>query len=152
MTLLRNLVIGALTLIGTTVWAAGPKVLIQEPWIREAPPNATTLAGYLVLNNNGDTGSALVSASSPDFGDVMIHETVEKDGIARMVHLDRVEVPANGNVQFQPGGMHIMLMQPKRPLKAGDQVPLTLNFADGTEIAVEFEVRKAAGRASGGHH
>lgn len=52
-----------------------------------------------------------------------------------------VPVPAGETVNLEPGGIHIMLMDLKRPLKAGEAVPLTLSFAKAGEIKVDATVR-----------
>ncbi|MCK4899380.1 MAG: copper chaperone PCu(A)C, partial [Anaerolineales bacterium] len=52
-----------------------------------------------------------------------------------------VDVPARGQVELKPGGLHIMLIGLSRDLKAGDQVSLSLGFEKSGEIKVEAEVR-----------
>ena len=120
---------------------AGMGVMIDGPWIREAPPGADALAGYMTLNNHTDTEQVLVSAESAAFGMVMLHRTVMQDGVAKMVHQDKIAIPAGGSLSFSPNGYHLMLMKPKQALKAGDKVGMTLHFADGSSQSVEFVVR-----------
>nr|VFJ77915.1 MAG: hypothetical protein BECKFW1821C_GA0114237_11494 [Candidatus Kentron sp. FW] len=124
----------------TAVAESNPTV--SDPWIREAPPGAKAMAGYMVLDNNRDADISLVSASDPDFGTVMIHESVMDSGVMSMVHREEVRIPAKGRVSFEPGGLHLMLMQPKRSFVAGDESTVTLVFADGTKLTTRFEVRK----------
>ena len=54
----------------------------------------------------------------------------------KMVQIDSIEVPAEGSVSLKPGGLHIMLMDVKKPMKAGDKVNLTLKFSDGRIVEV----------------
>ncbi len=115
-------------------------VRISDPWIRAAPPLAP-MAGYLVLENTGPAEAALVGAHSDAFGMVMMHRSYEEGGLAKMDHQDRVEVPAGEQVRFEPGGLHLMLMQPTAVLATGERVAITLEFADGTRQGIEFEVR-----------
>ena len=64
----------------------------------------------------------------------MIHRTIVKDGVARMVHASRIELPPKASLIFAPGGYHLMLMNPKPALRAGDtvgageQAPKVLRF------------------------
>lgn len=111
-------------------------------WIREAPPMSQALAGYLLLENRSAQTYTLVGASSPDFGHVMLHETEIQEGVARMAHRAKVRIAAGDTAVFAPGGVHFMLMQPKRQLRAGDRVALQLMFADGRRLSVDFEVRQ----------
>jgi copper(I)-binding protein len=56
---------------------------------------------------------------------------------------DGLEIPAGGQVMLKPGSFHVMLMDLKQPLKAGDKVPLTLTFAGAGPLETELEVRPA---------
>jgi len=116
------------------LWAgiapAADTLEINDAWIREAPPGAPMLAGYLCLDNSADTAVTLVDVDSPAFRHVMMHRTETVDGMARMMHQDEVIVPAGKRVCFEPGGLHLMMPAPEQRLVAGDQVELVLHFAD----------------------
>lgn len=127
--------------------AAGMGVMVKNPWIREAPPSAMALGGFMVLQNMTDREVVLVGASSPDFSSVMLHRTIMDGGMSKMVHQKLIKVPAQGEVTFQPGGYHLMLMSPKHAIKAGDKIEITLKFRDGTTLPATFEVRRAMGGA-----
>jgi len=116
--------------------------MVRDAWIREAPPNAVALAGYMVMENPSDKEQSLVNAASAAFDMVMIHRTVHEGGMAHMKHQKAVTIPAKGHIAFAPDGYHLMLMKPKQSLRAGDRVPVDLIFSDGSQIAVGFEVRK----------
>lgn len=131
-------------LISGAVMAEGMVLMVSEPWIREAPPTAKALAGYMQLSNHTNTEKVLVSAQSEAFGMVMLHRTVMEGGMAKMVHQNAVIIPAHGAVSFEPSGYHLMLMKPVSPLKAGDTVIISLQFQDGEKQEVSFRV-KAAG-------
>ena len=146
--------IAALTLLAGPVAAqdapAGPR--IENPVIYETTPVARTAAGYMTVTNTRDASDALLGVQA-DFPRVMLHESVESDGVMTMPHVERVEIPAGGEVSFAPGGLHVMFMGLSAPLKAGQRVPTTLTFEHGGEVAVDFEVRArpgAAGRAMPG--
>ena len=133
----------ALTLAATS-WlaAAQPDIQIENAWVREAPPSARMLAAYMTLKNSADQDQVLVEVQSPAFSHVMLHRSEVIDGVARMIHLDEVVIPAGGSVQLEPGGLHLMMPAPETRLSAGDRVPLVLLFADGNQIEVQAEVRK----------
>lgn len=117
-------------------------VMVHGAWIREAPPISRTLAGYMSVENRSSQGYTLVGASSPDFARVMLHETEIRDGVARMAHRAEVRIAAGNTAVLAPGGLHLMLMQPKRTLRAGDRVSVELLFAGGRRLSVDFEVRQ----------
>lgn len=122
--------------------AATTVMAVHEPWVREAPPNAEMLAAYMHLENATDREMVLVGASSPEFAKVEIHNSVIENGIAKMIPQPELVIAAKKDVMLAPGGLHIMLINPKQPLKAGDKVNLTLNFKDGTTQAVQAEVKR----------
>ncbi len=143
-------VMGLALLLFSVAAQAGMGVMVENPWIREAPPTAKAMAGYMVVRNHGSQGRALVAAECPAFGEVMLHRTIMEGGMAKMVHQMKIEIPAGGAVTFEPNGYHIMLMQPKHALRAGDEVPVTLKFADGETMALSFPVK--AGGMGGMDH
>ncbi len=125
---------------------------VHDAWVREMPPVAQHSAAYMVLENNGEETRVLVGGASPQFGRVEIHESVEEDGVARMVKQDALPIPAGEKVVFEPGGYHVMLMRREvDELKAGDYVDLELEFDNGTRKLIRVPVRKADG-GHGGHH
>ncbi len=132
--------------------AQAEHVMISDAWVREAPPGAAALAGYMVVMNHGDVARALVGAASPAFGNVMLHRTVMEGGVAKMVHQMRIELPANGSITFEPSGYHLMMMKPKQALKAGDVVPVTIEFANGEKMEVEYQVKGMESTMGGGGH
>ena len=133
-----------LILAPTLVPAASEEagVSVRDAWIRETPPGMTMMAGYMALKNNTSRSQSLVAASSSDFDTVMIHRTVVKDGMAGMVHASQIELAPNAGLTFAPGGYHLMLMNPKRTLRAGDSVVINLEFRGGLVLPVAYEVRK----------
>jgi copper(I)-binding protein len=140
----RNPVFVCLILALTPVPAASEEagVSVRDAWIRETPPGMTMMAGYMELRNNTSRPQVLVAARSSGFESVMIHRTIVKAGMAGMVHPSQIELAPNGSLIFAPGGYHLMLMTPKRTLRAGDPVVINLEFRGGLVLPVSFEVRK----------
>lgn len=61
--------------------------------------------------------------------------------MARMRQVtDGLAVPANGSVVLAPGGLHLMLVQLKQPLRAGESVPLTLVFEGAGTVITSLTV------------
>jgi copper(I)-binding protein len=83
-----------------------------------------------------------LSASSPAFGDVSIHETRNIDGVNRMREVEQLRIAADDSAVLKPGGLHLMLMQPHAPLKEGSKVVVKFKLQDGREILSELVVRK----------
>ena len=102
-------------------------------------------AGYFTLSNAGGAAQTLIGAASPACGMLMLHRSVDQGGRERMVMVDRVPVPAHGEVRFVPGGYHLMCMSPTAGMRPGHSVPVTLHFADGGSLTASFPVRGATG-------
>lgn len=132
-------------------WAEEGGVMISGAWIREAPPNATTLAGYMVMRNHSNIRQILVGATSGEFERIMMHQTVLEGGTVKMVHRHKLDLPRGVTVEFKPGGYHLMLMNPKRRLLSGDRVTIDLQFSEGATLTTQFVVRKTAGLSTESH-
>ncbi len=117
---------------------------VEGAWIREAPPVAKVMAGYLTIRNPAAEAVVLEGAESPLFDRIEIHRTGMKGGMASMERQQGVTIPARGQVKFVPGGLHLMLMGPKKPLVAGSTATITLRFKGGHTLPVQFTVRAAA--------
>lgn len=126
--------------------ATAGKLEAHDAWAREAPPNTTVMAGYLTLHNHSKKTYTLVSVTSADFKRVEIHRTEEQDGMTKMLPVSRVMLSTNGSVSFQPGGMHLMLMKPKKSLKAGDTIALNLIFSDESSLKVSLPIKKSSSK------
>lgn len=130
---------------------ADQSLMAHAPWVREAPPMARMLAGYVTLENKTGHAIKITGANSPAFAAVEMHRSVIKNGMAEMIKQAYVTVPAHGSFSFSPGHYHLMLMHPKRALKAGDSIRMTLRTARGHTLSFEMPVRKA-GAGEGGMH
>ena len=137
-----------MSLVGSAT-GAGPTLSVEEPWVKEGPPGARVLAGYMTIRNGSKQTLTIVGVSSPAFAMVEIHRTEVQDGMARMIEQERLDVPASGHVSLQPGGYHLMLMGANRALQEGDTVTLNLQLENGAPVAVQAPVRKAT---LGTHH
>jgi copper(I)-binding protein len=113
---------------------------VTEPWIREAPPGASVMAGYMTLSNTSDSAQVIESISSPVFEAVEIHRSWVEDGIARMQPVTHLAIPAGDSISLAPGGYHLMLLRPGQALAAGDEVTLLLHRADGACVSVTAPV------------
>ena len=120
---------------------------IEKPWARATVPGASVGGGYLVIRNKSVSADRLIGATSPVSARVEIHEMAMDKDIMRMREVKGVEVPAQGAVEFKPGGYHLMFIELKAPLKQGDKVPVTLRFEKSGELKAEFAV-EARGAAS----
>jgi copper(I)-binding protein len=135
--------LAGLLLLSSVSFAAG-KVQVRDAWIPEAPPSAGVMAAYLEIDNKGSKPVTITGFSCAAFGDVMMHKTVEKDGMSSMIHMETLTVAAKSKLKFERGGLHVMLMMPKHALKAGDKVAMTMHTADKHTIKFTAIVKPAS--------
>ena len=125
-------------LLATTL--AQAQTTVAEPWVRGTV--AQQKASGLFARITSAQGGKLVSASSPVAGVVEIHEMTMGGDVMKMRALPNgLDLPAGKAVELKPGGFHIMLMDLKQQLKAGDTVPVTLVIegADKKRETVEIK-------------
>ena len=138
---LKTLIALMLEFVILSASAGGLDIQIQDPWIQVAPPNVKVLAAYLEIKNNSEKPRILTNVSSPVFDEIGIHQSVMHGNMAHMEHLKELTIPPHASVALKPGGLHFMLMDTKKPLNDGDQVPMTLTFQSGEKIIVTAIVR-----------
>jgi hypothetical protein len=141
--------LAALLLVSCTPKKAEPpQISVSGAWSRATVAGQPSAAAYLtIINRGGD--DKLLKVSTP-LGQATLHSTTMDNGVMRMRPLEEVDVPARSQVEFKPGGMHIMIMGVKQPLVTGSNFPLTLRFDRSGERRVTVAVRPATATATGG--
>ncbi len=112
---------------------------VRDAWIRATVPGQPVAAAYLTLRSS--TNLRLVSARSEVARAVEIHEMSLTDGVMRMRHLESLDVPGGHEIRMTPGGIHLMLLDVRRPLLSGEQVELDLVTVTGDEKPRSTHVR-----------
>jgi copper(I)-binding protein len=95
----------------------------------------------MTLVNTGSVRHSLVAVTTPAFAEVSIHESREAQGMSAMRPVSSIILEPKVPVRFAPGGYHLMLMRPVRPIRVGDTVIMTLHFAEAPPVDVAFYVR-----------
>jgi periplasmic copper chaperone A len=133
----------AAILVTANAWSAG-HLVVENAWIRQAPPGTAMLAGYGVLHNIGDAPVTVTGADSADFGSASLHKSSNENGMEHMQPLGDITLAPGQRVTFAPGGNHIMLMQPKKELRLDESVPIHIVTKDADSTVGIFVVRDAA--------
>ncbi len=132
----------ALAYAGATAKITG--IEIVNAWIAEAPPVSTVNAAYMKIINSMSTDVRIVSINCENYSAAAFHQTVHTDGLARMRHLDELNIPAGSALALEPGDYHVMLFNPIRALHSGDESQCTLKLDDGRSLAIELAVKKSS--------
>lgn len=145
----KILIVAISTFLTTT--AAVAQVEVAEPWARATVAGQQASGAFMTLTSQRD--ARLVTVRSPSAGVVEVHEMALENNVMRMRAISSLPLPAGQAVVLRPGGYHVMLMDLKAPLHAGDQVSLTLTIegADGKreDIEVSAPIRPLASGNTG---
>ena len=142
----------SIALVGASVTvsiAQTPAVTVTQPWVRATVAEQQSTGAFMTLR--ATSASRLVAVQSRAAASVEMHEMAMEGDVMRMRAMPAVALAAGTDVAFKPGSYHLMLMGLKKPLKAGELVPLTLVFesADGKQrqqLDVQAEVRALGSR------
>ena len=115
---------------------------VKDGWIRLLPGGMPMQAGFGRIENRCAMLATIVSASSPAYASVELHESKRVDGVNRMREVPELRIVPDGAAVLQPGGLHLMLLKPKAPLKPGSRVVIEFKLKGGSTLLGEFEVRK----------
>lgn len=152
-TLIRTGACGAALL--ASAMAAQAQVTVTEAWVRATVTQQTATGLFAKLSS--PTAARVVAVATPVAGVAEIHEMrMDGDQMRMRALSDGLELPAGKTVELKPGGYHVMLMDLKRPLSAGDTVDLelTVQRSDGRteKLSIKAPVRAlGASPANAGH-
>ncbi len=145
----RALAVLALCLV---VNAHAGTVLISDARIHASPPTIRVLAGYMHIKNVSASEQTITGMASTQFQSVEIHKTEIRDDVARMLKQESLTLQAGEEVLLEPGGMHLMFINPAANLKSGDQVDLTLTLHNGETIPLTIDVINPGSAHRHEHH
>ena len=104
--------------------AAHAEVTIKDAWVRATVPQQMATGAFFQIQSNIDT--RVISVQTPAAGVAEIHEMKMENNVMKMRAIEHLDLAAGKAVEFKPGGYHLMLMDLKKQIKAGDVIPLTL--------------------------
>lgn len=144
--MLKHITLALSALVFTSLaWAHQPPLEVQHGFVRAVPPTSEVSAAFMQLHNPHDRPVRLVHATSPASEVVELHTHTQVDGVMQMRRIDTIEVPAQGVTHLQPGGLHLMLIGLKQPLRRDQQVEIQLELEDGSLIELSLPVRPVEG-------
>jgi periplasmic copper chaperone A len=128
----------AMTVGAANASAAG--LIVEGAWARASLGGAKNGIVYATLRNAGGEALRLVGGSTPVADRIEFHIHVMDGDVMTMKELDSIPLQPGGTAVLKPGGMHVMLVGLKRPLKEGESFPLILTPANGAAVTVQVTV------------
>ena len=120
--------------------ASGAVIEVLNSWILATHPTAKANAGYMTLKNSGSEDVTLIKMENESFDNIEVHEMTVIDGLMEMHKISNLVIPAKGQMQFEPGGKHLMLKGPHEHLSKGQTVDMILTFKSGKKQTVSINV------------
>ncbi len=122
----------------------GEGVEAHDYWARSGLMGGNS-AAYMLLHNHGDADDAVIGATSDIADAVELHlSQMKDDGTMEMIQQDKLDLPADGELELKPGSYHIMLIGLKQDLNVGDEITITLHFQNSEDVTLTVPVKDAA--------
>jgi len=126
-------------------------ISVSAPWARASAGQAPNGAAYMTLVNDGGEPDFLIEAASDVAERAELHSHTMKDGVMQMRPVEKIEVSPGDPTTLEPGGLHVMLIGLKAPLREDETFPLALTFKEAGTVTVEVTVGPVGAMGSGGH-
>jgi copper(I)-binding protein len=134
-----------------TLWADGVGgIVIERPWARASIMKSRPAVAYLTIRNEGSSADRLVRVTSSLAGSVTIHSSGMTDGVMKMRAMRHLEITQGGRTALKPGGMHLMLMDLREPLRKGERLSLTLEFEHAGRLELSMPILSPTAKGPGG--
>lgn len=142
--MLRRTLFAAALLFGAGTAFAETAVKIDGAFARPTIGQQRTSAAYMTIKSAAGA-DRLLRVTSPLAAKVELHNHIKDGDVMRMREVPSIDVPAGGAATLAPGGLHIMLLELKQPLKTGESIPLTLEFEKAGKVEVAAPVQAGGG-------
>jgi len=133
------------------------EIVIDHPYATPSIAGTTTGGAYFrSLTNRGKAADRIVGASTPVAERVELHSMVMDGDVMRMRQVPAIDLPPGQEVRMRHGqpGLHLMLINLKKPLADGERFDLTLRFERNGErkVTVWVQQPRDAGTAPAHKH
>lgn len=126
-------------------------LVITQAWARATPGGAKTGGGFLTIENKGSSPDKLVGISADVAGKVEVHQMSTDNGVMKMRPVEGgLTIGPGKTVKLAPGGLHLMMMDLKSPLKQGEKLPVTLQFEKAGKVQITLDVQAVGAPAPSG--
>src|SRR5215510_15639365 len=117
------------------------KIKIVAPWTRATPESSKVGGGFMTLTNTGSEPDRLIGGATEVSESLEIHEIQIVNGVAMMRQVNPgITLKPGASVVLKPFAHHLMLMDLKQPLKAGQTIKGTLVFEKAGTVEIEYVV------------
>lgn len=116
-------------------------LVIADPWSNATPKGATVGAGYMKITNTGTAPDRLIGGSTEGAAKLEVHEMKMENGVMKMRPVQGgLVIDPGQTVELKPESNHLMFVDLKKPLVAGDHLKASLTFEKAGTASVEYDV------------
>lgn len=138
------------TVLAMAVFNVYAEVTVKDAWVRATVPQQMATGAFFQIQSSTDT--RVVSVQSSAAGVAEIHEMKMENNLMKMRAVEHLDLAAGKLVELKPGGYHLMLMDLKQQIKAGDIVPLTLVVEGKDKKRETINIKLKARLLNGAEH
>ena len=140
----KKLIFALAGMLLITACGAKEGIQISNVWARTSTQGMNS-AVYFVIQNHNKEADELIGVASDVADAVEIHESKMEGDVMNMNRVESVVLEPSVEVEFMPGGYHVMLIGLKQNLKAGDEVEVVLQFRNSPDITLMVPVKAPDG-------
>ncbi len=133
----------ALSLFGGSRAFGAAQPHVMNVSVRLPAVSSRPAAGFFLVHGTAKA-DALVGVSSPKAQRIEMHSMTEDNGVMKMRAESSFALPAKGQLEFAPGGSHLMIFGLAPDVKPGSKLPLTFTFKSGAKVTVNADAVSAA--------
>ena len=127
----------------STACGAEKGIEIHSAWMRPAGQGENG-AVYFVIHNHSSEVDELIGVSSDIVVAAEMHESKMSGDIMQMDQVESVPLEAFAEIEFAPGGLHIMLVDLRQDIRLGDEMDVILHFKNNQDLKIRVGVRETA--------
>jgi hypothetical protein len=116
---------------------------IQNAWARPATQGGNG-AVYFLIRNQSSNADEITGAASDAAETAELHKSMMVGDVMQMQKQESVPLEARAEVEFKPGGLHIMLINLKQDLQVNDEIEVVLHFKNSDDITLKVPVKDKA--------
>ena len=128
---------------------AGQQLNVVSGYIQMGATPDRPAVGYFRVEG-GPRDVELVAVTSDLAQRVEMHESVKENGVVTMKPLVSADVPAEGKLEFKPGGKHLMIWNINPAAVRAGKLPMAFVFTNNNNERILFDLPIKQASAAGG--
>jgi hypothetical protein len=117
-------------------------ITISDAWVPAIEQLGSNVALSMTIRNQSDAADALVRVRCPAANFAVKHTVDRGEGAPAMREIPAIPIAAGGTTVLKPDAYHVMLLQTRQALAAGDAFNCSIVFQKAGTIETEVKVHE----------